>query len=89
MKNIDSKSVHDEEDIDSESNSWLFKPLLKVSYAVFSTLPIMLIGMTAIGFWGSYILFETNDCLLYVNDTSLECFTDASGPLSCAGLSSS
>ena len=82
MKNI----VHDEEDIDSESNSWLFKPLLKVSYAVFSTLPIMLIGMTAIVFWGNYILFETNDCLLYVNDTSLECFTDASGPLSCGAI---
>ena len=87
MKDIGSK---DEEDIDSaaESYSWLFKRLLKVSYAVFSTLPIMLIGMTAIVFWRSYILFETDDCLLYVNDTSLvlECFTDASGPLSCGAI---
>ena len=67
-------------------SSRLSKRLLKVSYAVFSTLPIMLIGMTAIVFWSNYILFETDDCLLYVNDTSLECFTDASGPLSCGAI---
>ena len=87
MKNIDSKSVQGEEDSESNTSmSWVFKPLLKVSYAVFSTLPIMLIGMTTIVFWDSYILFETNNCLLYVNDTSLECFTNASGHLSCGAI---
>lgn len=59
--------------------------LLRASQIAFSTLPIMLVAMTVAAFWEQYIIYET-DSECDPSDESLECFSNATGPLTCRAV---